>query len=174
MPFSRSNLRPDEDLVLDTRPHWWFITPAAIALAAAFLFGAIVLVNGTKGLVGEVPVLAGILVPSAGKVTVGGLDATSDPDALRRKVGFLPEDPPLYREMRVGEFLVWCGRIKGLFLESSRLDTTVHSDAAWSYTEWTMEFRNDSRQQREARAQLLLPPGGAVPRPTLWVHGSAA
>lgn len=63
------------------------------------------------------------------------------------------------------------GRIKGLFLASSRLDTTIHSDAAWSYTEWTMEFRNDSRQQREARAQILLPPGGVVSRLTLWVNG---
>ena len=65
-------------------------------------------------------ILAGILLPSAGKVTVGGLDATSDPDALRRKVGFLPEDPPLYREMRVGEFLVWCGRIKGLSADEAK------------------------------------------------------
>ncbi len=63
------------------------------------------------------------------------------------------------------------GRIKGLFLHSSRLDTTINADAAWSYTEWTMEFRNDSRQQREARAQILLPPGGVVSRLTLWVNG---
>ncbi len=63
------------------------------------------------------------------------------------------------------------GRLKGLFLHSSRLDTTINTDAAWSYTEWTMEFRNDSRQQREARAQILLPPGGIVSRLTLWVNG---
>lgn len=63
------------------------------------------------------------------------------------------------------------GRIKGLFLASSRLDTSVNPDAAWSYTEWTMEFRNDSRQQREARAQILLPPGSVVSRLTLWVNG---
>jgi hypothetical protein len=63
------------------------------------------------------------------------------------------------------------GRIKGLFLSASRLDSTINPDAAWSYTEWTMEFRNDSRQQREARAQILLPPGGVVSRLTLWVNG---
>jgi hypothetical protein len=63
------------------------------------------------------------------------------------------------------------GRIKGLFLHSSRMDTTINGDAAWSYTEWTMEFRNDSTQQREARAQILLPPGGVVSRLTLWVNG---
>lgn len=63
------------------------------------------------------------------------------------------------------------GRIKGLFLASSRLDTTINPDAVWSYSEWTMEFRNDSIQQREARAQILLPPGGVVSRLTLWVNG---
>jgi len=63
------------------------------------------------------------------------------------------------------------GRLKGLFLHSSRLDTTINAAAVWSYTEWTMEFQNNSRQQREARAQILLPPGGVVSRLTLWVNG---
>jgi ABC-2 type transport system ATP-binding protein len=58
-------------------------------------------------------ILAGLLLPSAGTVTVGGIDASADPDGLRRKIGFLPEEPPLYREMRVREFLQWCGEIKG-------------------------------------------------------------
>lgn len=63
------------------------------------------------------------------------------------------------------------GRIRGLSLAASRLDTVVNAPAAWSYTEWTLEFRNDSAQEREARAQLLLPPGGVVSRLTLWVEG---
>lgn len=63
------------------------------------------------------------------------------------------------------------GRIKGLYLRSSRLDVVVDATAAWSYTEWTLEFRNASAQQREARAQVLLPPGGVVSRLTLWVDG---
>ncbi|MCX4246979.1 ABC transporter ATP-binding protein [Paraliomyxa miuraensis] len=58
-------------------------------------------------------ILAGLLLPSAGTVKVGGVDAVLDPDALRRKIGFLPEEPPLYREMRVREFLQWCGELKG-------------------------------------------------------------
>ncbi len=59
-------------------------------------------------------VLGGLLMPSAGKVTIGGVDATDAPDSLREKIGFLPEDPPLYDDMRVNEFLVWCGEIKGM------------------------------------------------------------
>lgn len=63
------------------------------------------------------------------------------------------------------------GRLKGLSLLSSRLDTVIDPDAAWAYTEWTLEFQNVSRQAREARAQVLLPPGGVVSRLTLWVNG---
>jgi ABC-2 type transport system ATP-binding protein len=58
-------------------------------------------------------ILAGLLMPSAGKATVGGVDATEAPDAMRKRIGFLPEEPPLYREMRVAEFLRWVGQVKG-------------------------------------------------------------
>jgi hypothetical protein len=63
------------------------------------------------------------------------------------------------------------GRVKGLSLQSSRLDAIVEPDAVWGYCEWTLEFRNASPQQREARAQIALPPGGVVSRLTLWVNG---
>ncbi len=58
-------------------------------------------------------VLAGLLMPSAGSVRVGGVDALEQPDVLRTKIGYLPEDTPLYREMRVHEFLRWVGQAKG-------------------------------------------------------------
>lgn len=58
-------------------------------------------------------VIAGLLMPSAGTVRVGGIDALEDPDLLRTKIGFLPEEPPLYREMQVREFLRWVGQAKG-------------------------------------------------------------
>jgi hypothetical protein len=63
------------------------------------------------------------------------------------------------------------GRIKGLYLHSSRLDAVVDASAAWSYTEWILEFENTGSRQREARAQMMLPPGGVVSRLTLWVNG---
>jgi hypothetical protein len=64
------------------------------------------------------------------------------------------------------------GRVRGLSMVSSRIDAMADADAAWSYIEWTMEFRNDHEwSQREARAQIQLPPGGVVSRLTLWVNG---
>ncbi len=57
--------------------------------------------------------LAGLLLPSAGSVTINGVDAIENSDAIRAKIGFLPEDPPLYTDMLVGDFLRWCGSIRG-------------------------------------------------------------
>ncbi len=61
--------------------------------------------------------------------------------------------------------------VKGLSLASSRMDQSIDGNAAVSYTEWTMVFKNVAQVQREARAQISLPPGGVVSRLTLWVNG---
>jgi ABC-2 type transport system ATP-binding protein len=49
--------------------------------------------------------LTAFLPPTKGRVVVGGVDLDDDPIALRRKVGYLPENVPLYPEMRVSEYL---------------------------------------------------------------------
>src|SRR4051812_43254823 len=49
--------------------------------------------------------LTGYLTPSAGRIRVGGVDAVKDPIAARRFIGYMPESVPLYREMRVEEYL---------------------------------------------------------------------
>jgi hypothetical protein len=63
------------------------------------------------------------------------------------------------------------GRVRGLSLVTSRQDDVIYPDAALAYLEWTFEFRNDSPLQREARAQIALPPGAVVSRVTLWIDG---
>jgi len=52
------------------------------------------------------------------------------------------------------------GRLKGLDMVASRLDGSVNGDDAVAYLEWTVEFRNTSAMDREARLQFALPPGG--------------
>ena len=66
---------------------------------------------------------------------------------------------------------VVAGQMKGLSLMSSRMDALAEPDAAIVYCEWTLEFKNVSARQREARAQVALPPGGVVSRVTLWING---
>jgi len=59
-------------------------------------------------------ILCGLLLPTAGSVTVDGVDAVSDPLALRRRIGFLPDRPPLYGEMSVRDMLAYAGRLNGV------------------------------------------------------------
>src|SRR5882672_11394940 len=62
------------------------------------------------------------------------------------------------------------GRIQGLNLASSRIDGSISGDDLVAYLEWTIEFKNSSLIDREARLQLALPPGAVVSRATLWVN----
>jgi ABC-2 type transport system ATP-binding protein len=57
-------------------------------------------------------ILAGLLAPSAGRVTVGGDDLARRPERAKRRIGYLPERPPLYPEMRVAEYLEHCARLR--------------------------------------------------------------
>ena len=61
--------------------------------------------------------------------------------------------------------------LPGLSLASSRFDGSIDGRAALAYVEWTFELRNEAPVQREARAELALPPGGVVSRVTLWIDG---
>jgi Vault protein inter-alpha-trypsin domain len=62
-------------------------------------------------------------------------------------------------------------RLEGLSLASSKFNATVDADGGVGYMEWTLVFKNDYYLQREARAEVQLPPGGVVSRLTLWVNG---
>lgn len=58
-------------------------------------------------------VLAGLLIPTAGTVKIDGVDLASASAEFRSRIGYLPEDPPLYKEMTVSEFLLYVGQLKG-------------------------------------------------------------
>lgn len=59
-------------------------------------------------------IVTGYLRPTAGTARVAGLDVVRDGHAARRRIGYVPEDAPLYGHMRVGEFLHFMGRLRGL------------------------------------------------------------
>jgi ABC-2 type transport system ATP-binding protein len=54
--------------------------------------------------------LAGYHLPSAGHLRVAGHDVIRDSIAVRRRIGYVPEAAPLYRQMRVGEFLAFMAK----------------------------------------------------------------
>lgn len=59
-------------------------------------------------------ILTGFLPPSEGTAKIGGFDVFEDPMEVKRRVGYLPEAPPLYPEMTVKGYLTFVASIKGV------------------------------------------------------------
>jgi ABC-2 type transport system ATP-binding protein len=59
-------------------------------------------------------ILTGFLPPSAGTARVGGFDVFEQPLEVKRRIGYLPETPPLYPEMTVRGYLKFVASLKGL------------------------------------------------------------
>ena len=69
--------------------------------------------------------IAGYLRPTTGQVQVAGFDVVRQGLEARGKIGYVPEDVPLYTAMRTREFLSFMGRVRGL----SRTDVGPAIDA---------------------------------------------
>ncbi|MEW5979357.1 MAG: VIT domain-containing protein [Acidobacteriota bacterium] len=61
--------------------------------------------------------------------------------------------------------------VEGLWLRTSRMETTIDREAMLANIEWTLVMRNESWRTGEGRAQIGLPPGGVISRVSLWVNG---
>ena len=59
-------------------------------------------------------VLTCFLPPTSGTAQVAGFDVLEQPIEVKKRIGYLPETPPLYPEMEVGEYLTFVGKLKGL------------------------------------------------------------
>src|ERR1700747_2965737 len=59
-------------------------------------------------------VLTCFLPPSSGTATVAGFDVLEQPLEVKKRIGYLPETPPLYPEMDSAEYLRFVGKLKGL------------------------------------------------------------
>jgi ABC-2 type transport system ATP-binding protein len=62
--------------------------------------------------------ITGYLPPSAGKVSVCGFDVVEESLKSRRRIGYLPENAPIYSDMSVLGFLKFCAELRGLFGEA--------------------------------------------------------
>jgi len=64
--------------------------------------------------------ISGNLAPSAGRILINSIDILDNPRAAKAELGFLPEQPPLYRELTVDEYLTYCAKINRISREHRR------------------------------------------------------
>src|SRR6202790_2383307 len=59
-------------------------------------------------------VLTCFMPPTSGSASIAGFDVQQSPMEVKRRIGYLPETPPLYPDMEVAEYLEFVGKLKGL------------------------------------------------------------
>lgn len=103
-------------------------------------------------------VLAGLLLPSSGSVKIDGLDVVQAPDSMRSRIGFLPEDTPLYTDMRVGEFVSYCGQLKGMSAEdvAARLDSVLRRTGLTPRKDQVISELSHGYRKRVGIAQAII------------------
>ena len=59
-------------------------------------------------------ILTSLILPSAGRATVDGLDVVKNARGVRDRLGYLPDTPPIYGEMTVRSYLLFAAQLRGL------------------------------------------------------------
>ncbi|WP_432745865.1 ABC transporter ATP-binding protein [Methylobacter sp. G7] len=102
--------------------------------------------------------LCGNLAPSAGQITINGFDLLDQPKAAKRNLGYLPDTPPLYKELSVQEFLLYCARLHGVAKSSvtDAINRTKERCGLAEVAERLIVNLSKGFQQRVGIAQAIL------------------
>ena len=103
-------------------------------------------------------VLTGFLPATSGTAKIGGFDVFDDSIEVRRRIGYLPENPPLYTDMSVGDYLDFVTRIKNVPAEkrASRIDDALAKTNITDKRDELIKRLSRGYKQRVGIAQALV------------------
>ena len=102
--------------------------------------------------------ITGYLPPSSGKVSVCGFDVVDESLKSRRKIGYLPENAPIYSDMSVYGFLRFCAELRGLFGEagSKAIERVVQLCFLQPVLEQSVDTLSKGYRHRTCLAQAII------------------
>ncbi|MBV9490290.1 MAG: ATP-binding cassette domain-containing protein [Verrucomicrobia bacterium] len=102
--------------------------------------------------------ITGFLPPTAGTVTVCGFDVSEHPTEARSKLGYLPENAPVYGDMSVHGFLGFCAELRGLFGEAKTraIDRVVELCFLGNVIHQSVDTLSKGFRHRTCLAQALI------------------
>lgn len=103
-------------------------------------------------------IMTGCLSPTDGTVKIGGFDILEQPEAAKKLIGYLPEQPPLYPNETPQEYLTFVGEVKGLRGKELReeIDSAVQSAGIENVRDRLIGTLSKGYRQRVGIAQALL------------------
>jgi len=103
-------------------------------------------------------IITGFMAPSSGSVRVGGFDVFDNPLEVKRKIGYLPETPPLYLDLKVRDFLSFVAELKGVPRKNlkSKVDFAVDKTGLGSVQKRLIQNLSKGFRQRVGLAQALV------------------
>ena len=108
-----------------------------------------------------IKMIGGILAPSAGTVTVAGIDIQQEPEKAKSKIGFIPDRPYLYEKLTGMEFLKFTADLYGvpadIFPKKAHQNMEMFSLADWS-DELIESYSHGMKQRLIMSAALLHDP----------------
>jgi len=103
-------------------------------------------------------VLTCFLPPTSGTATIAGFNVQEHPQEVKRRIGYLPETPPLYPEMEVIEYLDFVGQLKGISKSdiNNRVDEVVGRCALGDVRAKLIGKLSKGYRQRVGLAQAII------------------
>ncbi len=115
--------------------------------------------------------LTGNLAPTFGEITINGVDLLEHPKAAKKSLGYLPEVPPLYKEMTVYEYLLYCARLHAISKQQLNkvCDSAIERCGLGDVRQRLIRNLSKGFQQRVGIAQAILhsPPVIILDEPTV-------
>lgn len=103
-------------------------------------------------------VLGCVLLPTCGRVLIDGYDVTRDPHEIRKRIGFLPDTPPLYDEMTVSDYLAFVAQLRGVSQAdvAQRVSETMKKTSLTERKDDVIASLSHGYRQRVGVAQALV------------------
>lgn len=103
-------------------------------------------------------ILTCFIPATSGTATISGFDIFDQPREVKKKIGYLPENPPLYNDMTVFEYLHFVAEIKGIERRKIRpaLDTVIARCSLFDVTRRLIGNLSRGYRQRVGLAQAII------------------